>query len=303
MPAGRTPVMWLWFTATIVVLLVVDLAFVQRSTTRMRHRSAWWTAVVIAAAAAFCALLRWRGNPGDASTFATGYVVELSLSVDNLLIFVLLLDYFAVPPSLHGMVLNWGILGALVMRGVMVVAGVALLQKFEWIFYLLGALLVFTGIRTGIRRDTPVDPERNRIVRLVRRLLPMSTDFDGDRFVTRAGGRLVATPLLLVVLIVEWTDLVFATDSIPAIFAITRDPFLVYSSNAFAVVGLRALFFAAAAALARLTELRTGVALVLVLIGLKMLASGWITIPPLAALAAVAAILGTATTIALIRRR
>ena len=299
----HAPAIWLAFAVTAGLLIAVDIGALGRTLRPPSTRlAAWWTIVVVAAAAGFCALIWWRNGSANAVTFATGYVVELALSVDNLLVFVLLFDYFSVPASLQPTVLTWGILGALVMRGVMVFAGVTLLREVHWVLYLLGALLVVTGARMALRRGAPVDPARNGFIRLVRRVLPVSDRFAGSAFVVRVGGRRLVTPLLVAVLAVEWTDLVFATDSIPAIFAITRDPFLVYTSNVFAVIGLRALYFAVAGTLARYAYLRVGVALVLVLIGCKMLASPWVTIPTVTSLVAVATIIGASIGMSVLRK-
>ncbi|HEY3933226.1 MAG TPA: TerC/Alx family metal homeostasis membrane protein [Gemmatimonadales bacterium] len=284
---------WLLFAATITLLLAIDLGVLSRRVHPLSFRGALgWTGAVFAAAVIFGAILWLRRGRVDATLFATGYVIELSLSVDNLLVFMILLKYFAVPEALQSRALQWGILGAIVMRGVMIAGGAAVLAEFHWVIYLLGLLLVVTGVRMFARGDIVVlEPARHPMIRRARRLIPLADHFDGRRFFTRGNGRLLATPLLLVVLVIEWTDLVFATDSIPAIFAITRNPLLVYTSNIFAIVGLRALYFLLAGLIERVRYLRVGVAVVLVLVGLKMLASRWITVPSLGTLAGVIVIL------------
>lgn len=294
MIADHTLVIWLVFAAAIGLLVGIDLGVARRRdhATTVREAAAWSVAVV-GAAALFCGLIWLQEGHENALQFATGYVVELSLSVDNLLVFILVLRYFSVPATLQPTVLKWGILGAIVMRGVMIAIGTVLLHEVSWVIYLLGGLLVFTGAKMFARPDGPEpEPANNPVVRVARRVLPLADRFHDTALFIRSGGRRLATPLLLVILVIEWTDLVFATDSIPAIFAITRDPFLVYTSNIFAIVGLRALYFLLADTLDRFAHLRSGVAVVLVLVGLKMLASPWIVVPPELSLAVIVAILG-----------
>jgi tellurite resistance protein TerC len=288
-------VTWLLFAATVAVLLIVDLGILSRRAhlASLRESVAWSIAVMVAAAL-FAAWIWARDGRAPALQFASGYIVELALSVDNLLVFLIILRYFAVPASLQPTVLKWGILGALVMRGLMIGAGILLLDQFRWIIYLLGALLVFTGIRMFDHDEPAIDPARHPLLRRARRFFPMGESFDDAQFVTRTGGRRIVTPLLIIILVIELTDLVFATDSIPAIFAITRNPLLVYSSNIFAIVGLRALYFVLASMLARFAYLRTGVAMILVLVGAKMLAERWVTIAPEVVLGVVVAILAGA---------
>lgn len=294
MIAGHALANWLVFAATIALLLAVDLGAARRRVrvTTIRE-AAGWSIAVVGVATLFCGLIWQREGHANALQFAAGYVVELSLSVDNLLVFILVLHYFAVPAALQPTVLKWGILGAIVMRGVMIAIGTALLHEVSWVIYLLGGLLVFTGVKMFAKPDGhEAGPANNPLVRGVRRLLPLTDRFHDGAFFIRVSGRLLATPLLLVVLVIEWTDLVFATDSIPAIFAITRDPFLVYTSNVFAIVGLRALFFLLAGILDRFAYLKFGVALVLILVGIKMLVSPWISVPPEMSLAVIVGVLG-----------
>jgi tellurite resistance protein TerC len=293
---GHSLSIWLLFTATIALLLAADLIAARRRVRPPTTReAAWWSAVVIAAAGLFCGLVWWRDGNAAAAQFAAGYLVELSLSVDNLLVFILVLNYFAVPASLQPTALKWGILGAIVLRAAMIGTGTLLLYEFHWVIYLLGVLLVITGIKMLARPDGQrAEPGNNLVMRTLRRLLPMADSFHADAFLVRVDRRWRVTPLLLVVLVIEWTDLVFATDSIPAIFAITRDPFLIYTSNIFAIVGLRALFFLLAGALDRYGGLRFGVAVILVLVGIEMLSSSWIHVSPEITLAVVAGVLGIA---------
>jgi tellurite resistance protein TerC len=230
----------------------------------------------------------WHEGPRHALEYYTGYLIELSLSVDNLFVFLLIFSYFGVRADARPKVLKWGILGAMVMRLIMIGLGALLIQQFSWIIYVFGGVLVVTGFRMFRQKDEAVDLERNPVVRLARRFLPFSHAYDGTRFFTRTiQGRVLATPLLLVVLVLEWSDLVFAVDSIPAIFAVTRDPFLIYSSNVFAILGLRALFFVLAGMLDRFVYLKTGVAFILVFVGFKMIISAWFHLPILISLAVI----------------
>jgi tellurite resistance protein TerC len=293
---GHSLSIWLLFAAVIAVLLAADLVAARhRARAPTTREAAWWSAAVIAAAGLFCALVWWRDGDTAAAQFAAGYLVELSLSVDNLLVFILVLHYFAVPASLQPTALKWGILGAIVLRAAMIGTGTLLLHEFNWVTYLLGVLLVITGIKMFATPDgQKTAPGNNLVMRTLRRILPVADSFQGGAFFVRTDRRWRATPLLLVVLVIEWTDLVFATDSIPAIFAITRDPFLIYTSNIFAIVGLRALFFLLAGVLDRYGSLRFGVAMILVLVGIKMLASPWIHVSSEITLAGVIGVLATA---------
>ncbi|MES1259308.1 MAG: TerC/Alx family metal homeostasis membrane protein, partial [Gemmatimonadota bacterium] len=304
MPADHPLATWLSFAAILLVLLVVELGFNSRKTPLSLRRAGWWSATVVTAAAIFCGVLGLVETRDHAVQFAAGYVVEFSLSVDNLLVFIMVLHYFAVPASLQPTVLKWGILGAIVLRGLMILGASWLLNELTWVIYLMGAMLVITGIKMLTQSDgEPVMVDRNPLLRAARRFLPLSEQFAGTDFFVRQAGRLVATPLLLVVLVIEWTDLVFATDSIPAIFAITRDPFLVYTSNIFAIMGLRALFFVLAASIARFAYLRLGVAAVLMLVGAKMLIAHWTVIPAGWSLLVVVVVLGGSVVASLLKAR
>ncbi|HET7041678.1 MAG TPA: TerC family protein [Gemmatimonadales bacterium] len=269
---------WVGFSAAIAVLLLLDLFVLNRRSHVLSLReSSWWTAGLVTLAGLFGLFLLRREGTSAMLEYYAGYLLELSLSIDNLFVFILLFQYFAVPAAVRPKVLKWGILGALLMRGVMILAGAALLQRFEWIIYLFGGILILTGLKMFRDTDEEVHPERNPLLRFLRRILPVADGYEGDRFFLRtATGRVMATPLLVVLLMVEWTDLVFAIDSIPAVYGVTRDPFIVYSSNIFAILGLRALFFLLAGVMDKFTYLKPGVALILLFIGLKMALSAWV---------------------------
>jgi tellurite resistance protein TerC len=294
---------WLGFTALVVGLLVLDLGVLNRRSHVLRFKEAMsWSLGLIAFALLFGLFIWWREGAQHALEYYTGYLIELSLSVDNLFVFILIFSYFGVPSEAQPKVLKWGILGAIVMRFIMIGLGALLLARFEWIIYVFGGILILTGIRMLRQKDEVIELEKNPVVRLARRLLPFSNSYDGTRFFSRTGtGRVLATPLLLVLLVVEWSDLVFAIDSIPAIFAITRDPFLVYSSNIFAILGLRALFFVLAGMMDRFAYLKPGVALILVFVGVKMALSAWVHIPTLMSLAVVLLTLAAAVGLSLAR--
>jgi tellurite resistance protein TerC len=280
---------WLGFTGLVTALLILDLAVLNRRSHVLSFKEALsWSLGLIAVAHVFGLFILWREGVGPALEYYTGYLIELSLSVDNLFVFILIFSYFNVPAEAQPKVLKWGILGAIVMRLIMIALGALLLERFEWIIYVFGGILIITGIRMMTQKDELVDLGRNPVVRLARRILPLSNYYDDTKFLTRKrNGAVLATPLLLVLVIVEWSDLVFAIDSIPAIFAITRDPFLVYSSNVFAILGLRALFFVLAGMMDKFVYLKPGVALILIFVGLKMTLSPWIHLPTAASLGVV----------------
>ncbi len=294
---------WLGFTGLVAALLILDLGVLNRRSHVLSFKEAMsWSLGLIAFAHLFGVFILWREGTGAALEYYTGYLIELSLSVDNLFVFILIFSYFGVPAEAQPKVLKWGILGAIVMRLIMIALGALLLERFEWIIYVFGAILIITGIRMMTQKDELIELEKNPVVKLARRLLPVSNYYDGTNFFTRRrNGTLLATPLLLVLLVVEWSDLVFAIDSIPAIFAITRDPFLVYSSNVFAILGLRALFFVLAGMMDKFVYLKPGVALILILVGLKMTLSHWIHLPTLASLAVIVLILTAAVLLSLRR--
>jgi tellurite resistance protein TerC len=285
------PLFWVLFNVFVLAMLAVDLWVLQRPAHGVKFREAvLWSVGWILLAVAFGVLVYfWRGRE-TAVEFTTGYIIELSLSVDNLFIFLLIFRYFRVPSGYQHKVLFWGIVGALVMRGVFIGVGIGLIRKFHWVIFVFGAFLVYSGIRLLEKKEMEVDPQRNPIVRLFRRLIPVTDDYEGDRFVVRRAG-LYATPLLIVLIVVETTDLLFATDSIPAVLAITLKPFVVYTSNVFAILGLRSLYFVLAGMMDVFHYLHYGLALVLIFIGGKMLAADYYQIPTLWALGVVAGVL------------
>ena len=292
-PSIGTPAFWTAFIAVILILLSIDLGIFHRHAHEVKIREAViWSLVWISLSCAFGVWVYRISGSQHCLEFFTGYLVEYALSVDNVFVFIILFSYFAVPPRLHHRVLFWGILGALIMRASFIVAGAALISAFHWIIYVLGAFLVFTGskiLREG--GETEVEPEQNPVVRLFRRIIPMSAGYESGTFLLKQGSKIVATPLALVLVTVEVTDLVFATDSIPAIFGITRDSFIVYTSNVCAILGLRSMYFLLSAVIRRFIYLGTGVGIVLIFIGIKMLASRFYVIPIEPSLAIVGTIL------------
>jgi tellurite resistance protein TerC len=272
-------------------MLVLDLGFLQRDGHTVKFREALaWSLVWIGLACAFAVLVFFWHGRGTAVEFVTGYVIELSLSVDNLFIFLLIFRYFRVAPEHQHKVLFWGIVGALVMRAVFIVVGIGLIRRFHWITYIFGALLVYSGIKLFRQHGAGIEPENNPVVRLFRRWVPVTEDYAEDKFVVRRE-RLYATPLLVVLVLVEVTDLLFATDSIPAVLAITLNPFIVYTSNVFAILGLRSMYFMLAGLMDLFHYLHYGLAVVLIFIGAKMVSSNYYQIPTAVALGVVAGVL------------
>ena len=261
-------------------MLALDLGIFQRRAHFPSMKEALsWTAVWISLALLFNVFIFFEFGHEKALEFLTGYLVEEALSVDNVFVFVVILTYFAVPADYHHRVLFWGVLGAILMRASFIVAGAALVAKFHWILYLLGAFLIVTAIRLAIQKEMEVHPERNPFIRLCRKFFPITQHYEGHKFFSRHERKLYATPLLLVLVMVETTDLAFATDSIPAIFAITRDTFIIYTSNIFAVLGLRSLYFVVAGFMKQFRYLKYGLSFVLAFIGIKMLIEPWLEIP------------------------
>ena len=286
---------WLVFGLIVAGMLALDLGVFNRRAHVVHFREAvTWSLVWVAVSLAFAGLVfYWRGAD-VAMAFLAGYLVEKALSVDNLFVFLLLFASFRVPRELEHRVLFWGVIGALVMRAALIAAGLELIAHFHEIIYVFGGLLVVTGLRLAFHRGPAADPARNPVNRLVRRVLPMSPDFEGGRLVTRVDGRLVATPLVAVLVAVETSDLLFAIDSIPAVLAISTDPFVVYTSNVFAVLGLRAMYFALAGLMERLRYFTFGLAAVLVFVGVKMLLSDHYPVPIPFSLAVIAGLVGVA---------
>lgn len=286
---------WILFNAFALAMLVVDLRVFHRPGHVVGFREALgWSVMYVALAAAFAAILYfWQGHQATLE-FVTGYVLELSLSVDNLFVFLVIFNYFAVPEDQQHQVLFWGILGALILRGIFIGAGVGLINRFHWLLYIFGALLIYSGIRVCVMGDEPVRPEANPVVRALRGWIPITKDYrGGDFFIRNAeeNGRLYGTPLLVVLLVIETTDLMFAVDSIPAILAITLKAFIVYTSNVFAILGLRSMYFAVSGLMKVFRFLHYGLAVILVLVGIKMLLTDRFEIPILVTLGTVGAIL------------
>lgn len=289
-----TPLMWAVFIALVIVFLIVDLLFVHKEDEVISTRDAIrWTLIWIALALLFSGWVWWEFGGGKALEFLTGYLIEKSLSVDNLFVFILVFNTFAVPAIYQHRVLFWGILTAIVLRAAMILGGAALIARFHWLIYVFGAFLVITGLKLALR-DSEVEPhpERSWSFRTLRRIVPATASYHGHAFFVRVAGRLVATPLFLALAMIEISDVVFALDSIPAIFGVTLDPFIVFTSNIFAILGLRSLFFAVARMMDRFAYLEVGLSAVLIFIGAKMLASDLVHVPPLVSLAVVVLLLG-----------
>lgn len=265
---------WLWvgFSLFVLTMLSLDLGLFNRKAHTIKYKEAWiWSAVWVTLASIFASLVFYYRGSTPGLQFVTGYLIELSLSVDNLFVFLLIFSYFKVPAKFQHRVLFWGVMGALVMRLTMIFIGAALITRFHWIIYIFGAFLVYTGIKMFRHEDTDMQPDQNPVVRLVTRFLPISRQYDEQKFFTTIDGKRTGTLLFLVLIVVEVTDLVFAVDSIPAIFAITTDTFIVYTSNVFAILGLRSMYFLLAGVVEKFRYLRTGLAIVLTFIGVKML--------------------------------
>jgi tellurite resistance protein TerC len=316
--------LWLWvgFIAFVLGMLALDLGVFHRRAHEVSIREATiWSVVWIGLALVFNVLLYlfWpqiapnsQYSASEASlAFLTGYLIEKSLSVDNIFVFVLIFSYFAVPAKYQHRVLFWGIIGALLMRGAMIGAGAALIKEFHWIIWLFGGFLIFTGIRMAFHKNEEIHPENNPLIRFFRRIMPVTDGYVGQKFFVRQAGKLMATPLFLVLLMVESTDLIFAVDSIPAIFAVTQDPFIVFTSNVFAILGLRSLYFLLAGVVDKFYYLKLGLSVVLTFVGVKMLlpdASLWLTgvsykIPTAWSLAVVGSILAVAVLASWLRAR
>jgi tellurite resistance protein TerC len=295
---------WLWvgFNLFVLLMLALDLGVFHRKAHTVSMKEAiTWSVVWISLSLVFNLViyLYWDvmfptstyTNAEAGLAFLTGYLIEKSLSVDNIFVFILIFTYFAVPDQYQHRVLFWGILGALVMRGILIAVGATLLNQFHWIIYVFGAFLIYTGIRMARHQDEELKPDENPVVKFFKRFMPVTDDFEGDKFFVRRAGRWFATPLFLILLVVESTDLVFAVDSIPAIFAVTRDPFIVYTSNVFAILGLRALYFLLANVMHQFQYLKLGLAVVLTFIGVKMTIVDLYHIPVGVSLAVVASVL------------
>jgi tellurite resistance protein TerC len=299
-----TPALWLGFTALVLGLLALDLGVFHRHAHEVGFREALgWSIVWVSLALTFNGWLTWQHGSVPGLEFFTGYLIEKALAVDNIFVILLIFSTFAVPRAYQHRVLFWGILGALVMRAAFIFAGAALLERFHWILYVFGGFLVVTGIKLLVQSESEIHPERNPLFRLFTRLVPSVPEYCGPRFTTRRDGRLYATPLLVVLVSIEATDLVFAVDSIPAIFAVTKDPFIVYTSNIFAILGLRSMFFLLAGVMDRFHYLKVGLAFVLVFVGTKMLLLDVYHVPIGISLGAIGLILATAVVASWLRFR
>ena len=301
--------LWVAFNLFVLLLLALDLGVLHRHAKAVSVReAAWWSVIWVIVALIFNAgMWLWYGPPDQRVTLAlqffTGYLIERMLSIDNIFVFLVLFNYFAVEPRYQYRVLFWGILGALVMRGAMIAAGAALIARYDWLLYVFGAFLVWTGAKLMFHKAGQIHPEHNPMLRLARRILPVTKSYHGQDFFAREGGILKATPMFLVLLVVETTDLAFALDSIPAIFAITTDPFIIYSSNVFAILGLRALYFLLAGIMPFFRYLNHGLSIVLIFIGLKMLVENWLHISTGASLLVVAGVLAASVIASVIAAR
>lgn len=295
---------WIAFNAFVIAMLALDLLVFHRKAHAVSIKEALVTSAAwIALALAFNVGIYLVRGGETALEFLAGYLIEKSLSVDNIFVFLLVFSSFGVKEEYRFRVLFWGVLGALVMRGALILGGSALLERFHWVMYLFGAFLVFTGAKMAFHKEGELHPERNPVVRLARRLFPVTEGYEGSSFFVRRNGALAATPLFLVLVVIETTDLVFAVDSIPAVFAVTEDPYIVYTSNVFAILGLRALFFAIAGAASKFHYLKPALALILSFVGIKMLVAGFVKLPTGLSLGVIAAILAGAIALSVARER
>jgi tellurite resistance protein TerC len=267
-----TPWHWIGFIVCVLVFIALDLGLFRKGAHVVSFREALaWSALWFALAMLFGGLMAyWRGHE-EATEFVTGYLIELSLSLDNILVIALIFAAFRVPPEFQHRVLAWGILGALAMRGVMIAIGAELIENFAWLLYVFGAFLVFTGVKMFFEKKGEAHPENNPVLRLVKKFFPVTADFEGQNFFSHLNGKFALTPLALVLVLVETTDLIFAVDSVPAVFSVTRKAFIVFTSNVFAILGLRSLYFLLAGAIGMFRYLKAGLSVVLVFVGAKML--------------------------------
>ncbi|WP_026840760.1 TerC family protein [Citrifermentans bremense] len=272
--------MWVAFAAVITVMFVLDLFVFNRRSHEIKFREALaWTTVWVGLALAFNAGIWYFMGPGKALEFFTGYLIEESLSVDNLFVFIMIFSYFKISKAQQPKILKWGIIGALVMRGIFILVGIELIERFHWMIYIFGGILIYTGIKMAFGGDDEVEPEKNPLVRLVRRFMPITKRIWRDRFFIKRHGVWAATPLFLTLVVVESSDVIFAVDSIPAVLAVTHDPFIVYSSNVFAIMGLRSLYYLLAHVMEMFVYLKLGVSFILAFVGAKMLLVDVVEIP------------------------
>lgn len=299
-----SPMIWVGFTVFILLMLAVDLIVFHKKEHEIKMKEAVsWAIVWITLALLFNLIVYYYFGSKLALEFSAGFLIEKALSVDNLFVFIIVLSYFAVPAHLQHRVIFWGVLGALIMRAIFVLTGAYLLEKFEWLVYVFGAFLVYTGAKTFFEDEkNKIQPDKNPVVKLVRKFMPVTSDFRGASFFVREKGKLHATPLFLVLIVIELTDVVFAVDSVPAVFAVSRDPFIVYTSNIFAILGLRALFFVLSKAMKEMEYLKYGLGFILVFVGTKMMISHYYKIPVLLSLGVIIGVL-VITVVASLRAR
>ncbi len=299
-----SPLLWVGFTVLVFGILALDLGLFQRKPKDLHFKEAlFWVLIWVVTGLTFNAGIWFWFGPQKGLEFFTGYLIEYALSVDNIFVFLIVFSYFAVPSKYQHRVIFWGILGAMLMRGIFIGAGSILLQKFHWILYIFGGFLIFTGIRTMFGQGEEHDPSKNPVFRIFRKWVPMTTEFHGSKFIVKRDGRKLATPLLLVLVVVECTDVIFAIDSVPAIFAITHDPFIIFSSNIFAILGLRALYFVLAGVMGRLRYLKVGLGLILTFVGIKMVIEKLYKFPIGASLAIIGTILALSVIASLVYQK
>jgi tellurite resistance protein TerC len=304
MSINATPLLWGLFALVVVTALAIDLGVFNRKAHEPSMReAAGWVAVWVALAGAFNGYVAYRFGLAKGLEFTQGYLLELALSTDNLFVFLLIFSYFQVPRAYQHRILFWGIVGTVVTRGIFIAVGAAVIHRFHWILYLLGAFLVYAAVKLIVQKDANIDPSRNPVLRLFRRLVRVAEDDTGPRFTVRREGKLLATPLLAVLIVVEAVDVTFAVDSIPAIFGVTTDVFIVLTSNVFAVLGLRSLYFLVSGLAKKLAYLNYGIAAVLAFIGVKIVLGPWLTIPVLVSLAVVFGVLVVAAGASLLDRQ
>lgn len=299
-----SPALWAGFILFVMAMLALDLGVFHRKAHAVKFKEALgWSAVWVSLALLFNAGIWWKFGTEPAVQFLTGYLIEKSLSVDNIFVFVVIFGAMRTPAEHQHRVLFWGILSALVLRAAMIFAGVAMLERFHWLIYVFGAFLIVTGVKLFIQRNKEEHPEDGAVLRWARRVIPSTSRLDGAHFFTVENGRRLATPLLMALMMIEVTDVVFALDSIPAIFAVTRDPFIVFTSNIFAILGLRSLFFLLAGAVEKFSYLKVGLSAVLVFVGTKMAVVDLVKIPPAISLGVIAVLLGGSVMASLLKAR
>ncbi len=293
---------WGGFNILVLAMLALDLGIFHRKDHKISVKEGLvWSVIWVVVALIFNVVVYFWQGEAKALQFFTGYLIERSLSIDNIFVFLLIFTYFGVPDKFQYKVLFWGIIGALVMRGLFIGIGALLIAKFHWIIYIFGAFLVYTGIKMGAAGETKIEPEKNPVLRFVRRFVPLTDNYDKGKFFIKEAGKKLGTPLFVVLIVVETTDVVFAVDSIPAIFAITLDPFIVYTSNVFAILGLRALYFAIAGLMDMFYYLKYGLSAILAFVGVKMLISGFYKIPDMTALGIIAFFLAVSIIVSILK--